>query len=125
MPKRPDDLYLVDLIEACHDARRFVRGRSAEEWFEDEVARWAVLARLTTVGEAANRLSAELCARWDGVAWRRLIGFRNVAVHEYFAVEWHVVWTIVDRQMPELIAYATEMLCAEYPDLVEGLRGSA
>lgn len=46
-------------------------------------------------------------------------------MHEYFAVEWHVVWTIVDRQMPELIAYTTEMLCVEFPGLVEGLRGSA
>ncbi|HEV7653947.1 MAG TPA: hypothetical protein VGP36_04300 [Mycobacteriales bacterium] len=51
---RPDDLYIVDLIEAAQDARRFVRGESAEEWFDDEIVRWAVVARLTALGEAAN-----------------------------------------------------------------------
>ena len=52
MSKRPEDLYLVDLIEASQDARRFVAGRSAEEWFADEIACWAVVQRLATVGEA-------------------------------------------------------------------------
>jgi uncharacterized protein with HEPN domain len=62
MSKRPEDLYLVDLIEASQDARRFVGGRSAEDWFADEIACWAVVQRLATVGEAANRLSPELRA---------------------------------------------------------------
>jgi uncharacterized protein with HEPN domain len=121
MPTRPEDLYIVDLIEAGQDARRFVRGKSAEEWFDDEVVRWAVIARLTAVGEAANQLSPALRERYDGVPWRKIIAFRHVAVHEYFAVEWQVVWQIVERQLPELIAYGIAMLRAEYPELVEGL----
>jgi uncharacterized protein with HEPN domain len=77
--------------------------------------------RLATVGEAANRLSPELRARYDGVSWSRIVGFRNVAVHEYFAVDWVVVWQIVERQLPELIEYAIGILRAEHPDVVAGL----
>jgi uncharacterized protein with HEPN domain len=44
-----------------------------------------------------------------------------VAVHEYFSVEWHVVWQIVDRQLPELIDYAIGILRAEHPEVVAGL----
>jgi uncharacterized protein with HEPN domain len=121
MPTRPDDLYIVDLIEAGQDARRFVRGKSAEEWFDDEIVRWAVIARLTAVGEAANQLSAGLRERYDDVPWRKIVAFRNVAVHEYFAVEWQVVWQIVERQLPDLIDYGLTILRSEYPDLVAGL----
>lgn len=92
-----------------------------EEWFADEIACWAVVQRLATVGEAANRLSPELRARYNGVSWRRIIGFRNVAVHEYFSVEWQIVWQIVDQQLPELIEYAIGILRVEHPEVVAGL----
>jgi uncharacterized protein with HEPN domain len=123
MSRRPEDLYLIDLIEACQDARRVVGGRSAEEWMSDSVARYAVLAHLTVVGEAANRLGPELRRRYDGMPWREIIAFRNVAVHEYFAVEWHVVWRIVAQQLPSLLEYALGMLRAEHPELVASVGG--
>lgn len=116
MPSRPEDLYLVDIIEASHDVRRFVGGRTADEWHADELARYAVLARLTTLGEAANRLSPELRLRYPGVPWREIIGFRNVAVHEYFAVAWDVVWRITEHRIPELRDYVLTILTAEYPE---------
>jgi uncharacterized protein with HEPN domain len=116
MPSRPEDLYLADIIEAGHDVRRFVGGRSADEWHADKVSRYAVLARLTILGEAANRLSPSLRTRYAGVPWREIIGFRNVAVHEYFAVEWHVVWRIAEYRLPELIDYVVKIMQAEYPE---------
>ncbi|HEV7653946.1 MAG TPA: DUF86 domain-containing protein [Mycobacteriales bacterium] len=66
-------------------------------------------------------MSADLRERYDDMPWRTIIGFRNVAVHEYFAVEWQVVWQIVDRQLPALIDYGLAILRTEYPELVAGL----
>jgi uncharacterized protein with HEPN domain len=116
MPSRPEDLYLADIVEACYDVRTFVGGRSADEWYADKVSRYAVLARVTVLGEAANRLSADLRTRYPGVPWREIVGFRNVAVHEYFAVEWNVVWRIAVHRLPELADYVITILTAEYPD---------
>ena len=68
------------------------------------------------LGEAANRLSPSLRTRYAGVPWREIIGFRNVAVHEYFAVEWHVVWRIAEYRLPELVDYVVKIMQAEYPE---------
>lgn len=46
----------------------------------------AVLFRLMTIGEAARSLSETFRSTHDDLPWRRMIGFRNVVVHEYFAV---------------------------------------
>jgi uncharacterized protein with HEPN domain len=121
MPSRPEDLYLTDIVEACHDVRQFIGAKSADEWYEDKLCRYAVLARLIVVGEAANRLSSELRSRHTGVPWREIVGFRNVAVHEYFAVEWHVVWRIANRGLPELNDQAQQILRAEFPDVAARL----
>ena len=123
MPPQPEDLYLVDIIEACGDIRRFVAGLDAHEWMGDPLRRDAVLYKLTVIGEAANRVGAELRARYDKIPWREIVGFRNVVVHEYFAVEWHVVWRVASRQVPELEADVLAMLSAEYPDVAALLEG--
>jgi len=75
----------------------------------------AVLYKLTVIGEAANRMSPQLRGRYDKVPWCEIVNFRNVAVHEYFAVEWHVVWRVAHRQVPELAADVMAILRAEYP----------
>jgi uncharacterized protein with HEPN domain len=31
-----------------------------------------------------------------------IIGFRNIAVHEYFAVIWEIVWATAKFDIPEL-----------------------
>jgi uncharacterized protein with HEPN domain len=121
MPPRPEDLYLVDIVEACRDIVRFVGDRGPDEWASDELRRDAVLYRLTVIGEAANCLSAGLRDRYDKVPWREIVSFRNVAVHEYFAVEWHVVWRVASRQVPELEAEVVRILETEYPDVAARL----
>ena len=122
MPEQPEDSYLLDLIEAAQDARRAVCGRSVEEWHADDLARWAVIAWLMVIGEAANRL-ARLHLRYDAVPWRQIVAFRNFVVHQYFEIEWHVVREITVHRLPELIENTIRILCAEYPDLVAGSGG--
>jgi uncharacterized protein with HEPN domain len=116
MPSRREDLYLADIIEACQDILDFVGGRAADDWYADKQSRYAVLARLTVVGEAVNRLGPELRSRYPVVPWREIVGFRNVAVHEYFAVEWHVVWRIAEHQLPALSDHVKGILRAEFPE---------
>jgi uncharacterized protein with HEPN domain len=36
------------------------------------------------------------------VPWRRIADFRNVAVHEYFSIEWSLVWRLVQDRLPIL-----------------------
>jgi uncharacterized protein with HEPN domain len=121
MPPRREDLYLVDIVEACRDIATFLANLSLDEWMADPLRRDAVLYNLMVIGEAANRTSAELRGRHDNVPWREIVGFRNVTVHEYFAVEWHVVWRVARRQVPELEADVVAILRDEYPEVAARL----
>lgn len=47
--------------------------------------------------------------------WTRIIGFRNVAVHAYFSLNWQVVWTIAAEQLPNLRKQVQHILATEYP----------
>jgi uncharacterized protein with HEPN domain len=72
-------------------------GRAA---LDDDRTLRSVLYALAIVGEAANRLSPELCDLHPEVPWRRIINLRNILVHGYHRIELDRVWQAV--QLPSL-----------------------
>lgn len=69
----------------------------------------AVLRNLQTIAESTQRLSGGLKATEPEVPWRAIAGFRNVLVHDYFKIDLDVVWSVVDRDLPELAAAIDRM----------------
>jgi len=80
---RPEKLYLTDIVEAAQAISRFVMGESYHEFEQNEMMNSAVLQKLTVVGEAASRLPKEFTNRFPEIPWVDIIGFRNIAAHEY------------------------------------------
>jgi uncharacterized protein with HEPN domain len=39
-----------------------------------------------------------------------VVGFRNIVIHAYFAVDVEIVWTIATQRLAELKAVLSEML---------------
>lgn len=46
-------------------------------------------------------------------------GFRNIAVHQYFAVDTAVVWQIASDAVPALERRLLEILRVEFPDIAK------
>jgi uncharacterized protein with HEPN domain len=53
----------------------------------------AILQKPIVIGEAASRLPDEFRLKYDNIPWQDIVGFRNFAIHEYFSVNWEIVWT--------------------------------
>jgi uncharacterized protein with HEPN domain len=75
-----------------------------------------VLQKLTVVGEAAARLPKEFRERHSEIEWEHIIGFRNIPVHAYFAVEWSIVWVAATQEVPDLKRRIAAILEREYAE---------
>lgn len=42
-----------------------------------------------------------------------MVTFRNIIVHAYFALDWHVVWMAATANLPTLRAQVAAILAAE------------
>jgi uncharacterized protein with HEPN domain len=62
----------------------------------------ALLRNLQILCESAQRLTEASKQRHPEVAWPAISGLRNVLVHDYFAVDWDTIWTIIQRDLPVL-----------------------
>jgi uncharacterized protein with HEPN domain len=105
--------YLADIQAACERIARFTEGRRFEQYLADEMLRSAVERQLGIVGEALARLakdSPDVAARIPDYA--KIIGFRNILVHGYAAVDDRIVWGVIELHLEALKKAAANLLAA-------------
>jgi uncharacterized protein with HEPN domain len=115
---RHEKLYLTDIIEAADAIQQFLAGVEHDVFLRDDRTRSAVLHKLTIIGEAAAQLPREFWSRHPEIEWADIVGFRNIAIHAYFAVEWPIVWVTATQDVPALRVLVAAILAQEYPDAI-------
>lgn len=99
---RPERLYLIDIVAAADAIARFLRDIDETAFMQDELRQSAVLHKLIVIGEAAARLPKNFTESHPEIPWSDIVGFRNIAVHEYFVVDWQIVWVTATQDVPLL-----------------------
>ena len=91
-------------------------GLDREGFLGNVTARAAVLHELTVIGEGAARLSEDFRTRHPEVPWAKIVAFRNFVVHEYFGLDWPIVWDTATELVPVLRRQVSAIVDAEFPD---------
>ena len=113
---RPEKLYLTDIEEAANSIEKFLMGQDFEEFEQNEMMHSPVLQKLTVIGEATARLPKEFANRYPDIPWVDIVGFRNIAVHEYFSVRWDIVRVAATEEVPALREQVGKILLEEFAD---------
>jgi uncharacterized protein with HEPN domain len=100
---RRDDAYLLDILIAARRAVKFIAGVSRDEFEKNELVQSAVLHPLEIMGEAAYLVSDDFRVAHTDIPWHKMIGMRNRLIHEYFRVNYGVVWDTIKSDLPEII----------------------
>ncbi len=93
-------LFIQDMVECCDKITRYTAGQAEAEFFADELVFDAVNRNLTILGEAAKNIPDDVRERHQAIPWRKMAGFRDVAIHFYFGRSREIIWDIVSRQVP-------------------------
>lgn len=95
--------YLFDIQRALGLLHAFTTDKSFSDYEQDAMLRAAVERELEIVGEAMSQLAKidpTLASRIS--EYQRIIGFRNVIVHQYSAVDDRLVWAVIETKIPTL-----------------------
>lgn len=102
MSKRQDFELLCDIKEAVQRISTYIGELSYDEFIKDKKTQDAVVRSLEIIGEAAKNLSVELKKKHRDIPWKELAGLRDRLIHQYFGVNFEIVWTIVRQELAGL-----------------------
>ena len=100
--KPREDAYLLHIRDAMLAIELYGSAHSYEQFSKSPWDQAALTRHLEIIGEAASQLSGEYKQAHADIPWRRISDFRNVLIHEYFAIDPQLVWEIIEKDIPAL-----------------------
>jgi uncharacterized protein with HEPN domain len=97
-----DKIRLLHIIDAINEIEKYIQDTDLKEFVDNSMMFNASLRQLEIIGEASNRLSEELLNRTPYIPWARIIGLRNLVIHEYFGVDDFTIWNVIKINLPFL-----------------------
>jgi len=82
-PESRDQAYLWDMLQAANEVQEMCKGVTFETIAGDRRTLLAMERLMELIGEAARRVSDDFQRAHPEMAWRKIIGLRNVLAHDY------------------------------------------
>lgn len=97
-----DKIRIQHILDAIVEVEKYLSGVTYEDYFANSEKRFATVKQIEIVGEACNHLSTEFKQVHSEIDWKPIAGFRNISIHEYFGVNFQIVWEIAKNDLPVL-----------------------
>lgn len=77
-------------------------GLTFDEFRTDETLQRAFVRSLEIIGEAAKKMPEGFRTGHPAIEWRAMAGMRDRLIHDYFGVDYEIVWDVVRSHLPKL-----------------------
>jgi uncharacterized protein with HEPN domain len=97
--------YIEHMLEAIGRIREYVAPLSLDTFESTQMVVDAVVRNIEIIGEAAHNVMLDdpaFVAAHPGIPWQDIYAMRNRVSHGYFAINTHVVWVTIQRDLPKL-----------------------
>lgn len=106
-------VFLTHILESINLIEIYLQGVT-EEYFHVSVEKQdLVVRRLEIIGEATKNLPNEFRKKHSEIPWKKMAGLRDVIIHEYFGIEYNIIWDTVVNLLP-ILKKQIEQLVQEY-----------
>jgi uncharacterized protein with HEPN domain len=109
MSAKDPTAYLQHIRDSCLQVTKCGALRSEGE-VPESIILDAVCRNLEVIGEAAGKIGPAFRAAHPSIPWRQMISARNILIHNYDGIEPEMVWGIVERDIPSLLAAVRSLL---------------
>ena len=99
--KRSYKMYFNDIVTAIARILEYTESYCLEDFKRDYKTVDAVVRNFEIIGEAANNIPDEIKEQYPDVPWYEMYSLRNRISHEYFGIDYEIIWDIIVNHLPE------------------------
>jgi uncharacterized protein with HEPN domain len=94
--------YLRHILDEISYIEGAICGIEEADFLADETLKRSFVRSIEIIGEAAKKVPLDFKDKHSDVDWKRIIGMRDKLIHDYFGVDYHIVWDVATNKLPEL-----------------------
>jgi uncharacterized protein with HEPN domain len=94
-------MYLDDIVLSMERVREYIAGLDFIAFKQDYKTVDAVIRNFEIIGEASKSLPDEFKKKYSQIPWEEMYRLRNRISHEYFGIDYEIIWDIISVHLPE------------------------
>ena len=99
-------LSVLEYLRHIFDETEFIMKRMKdlirEDFNQDETLMRAFVRSIEIIGEAAKKIPDDFRSRYPDIEWKAMAGMRDRLIHNYFGIDYDIVWDVVVNKIPVL-----------------------
>lgn len=84
--------------------------KTKDEVINDEVLCRAVVRSIEIIGEASKKIDNEFKSIHHHIEWKKIAGTRDKLIHDYFGIDYDIVWDILENKIPDLDHFLRQII---------------
>lgn len=95
------NLYLEDMLTSMLRIEEYIGSMEFRKFKMTYMIVDAVIRNFEIIGEASKNVPAEIKNKYPEIPWKKMYGLRNLIAHEYFGIDYEMIWEISKNNLPQ------------------------
>ena len=108
--------YLRHMLDETVYLLKVSDGLEKAQLIHDETLKRAIVRSVEIIGEAAKKVPTDFRDKHFQIDWRAMAGMRDKLIHDYFGIDYDIVWDVVINKIPSLKSDLERILQQEAED---------
>ena len=108
--KRSYLMYFEDIRISMKRIAEYLEGHNITSFKQDYKTVDAVIRNFEIIGEASKKIPGSLRNQNPKIPWQEMYYLRNKVSHEYFGIDYEIIWDVAKNYLPENLIEIEKLL---------------